>query len=53
MWSTASESDQLVAMSGLAQHGHREPVSQVVWMEDQESRKLMHNVRRLGMVDFM
>lgn len=45
VWTTASESDQLVAMSGLAQHGHREPVSRVVWMEDQESRKLTHNVR--------
>ena len=44
VWSIVSESNQLVAHSGLNHNGHHEPVSKVMWIEDSQSKKTLHNV---------
>ena len=47
VWSIASDTDQLVAHSGLCHNGHHEPVSRVTWIEDTQLKKQQFNVRKL------
>lgn len=48
VWSIVSDTDQLVARSGLYHNGHHEPVSQVMWIEDSQSKKADYNLISLG-----
>ncbi|XP_064382625.1 cytoplasmic dynein 2 intermediate chain 2-like [Halichondria panicea] len=48
IWNTSLEGDPLTASSGLSDLGHKEPIAELSWILDEESRERRHLLLSLG-----